>query len=870
MPPALQGWLIRGWRLLALGLAAYLLQHATPPADTPLRELSLEEVRGFFPEAAKIHLGTKQELLVEDQFGNPMGHFVTTSPDADKIIGYSGPSNVLVALDTHDRIVGTRIISSEDTPDHVDTLRNNGDFERSLKQWRPASEPTPKLQGYAGSTLTAYSIAESIQKRLSGHYASLRFPSQLTLKEIQEAGFPDAHGFEPNTPRLGWNLVRSANGTLLGYLVRTSPSADEINGYAGPTESLIAMEPDGIKLKKITLHQSYDTPDYVNRVIVDDTYLQSLTHWNALEWSTLNFEKERLEGVAGATFTSYAVAEGIKRRFADDQTHQIAAKEQQMATYKAIGLWLFILGALIMTFTPLHGDRRVRLAWQVLLIGGLGLWLGQLLSLSLFAGWTRHGLPWTQSLALVALGVIALVIPWSARRQTYCHHACPHGAAQEILGKLSPWKIRVGPRWHQILRFLPGLTLAVAFLTTLLWPTITLNHFEPFDAWSLPKIWTIPALLALVGLGFSLFIPQAYCKYGCPTGSLFHLVRTNNKHETWALKDTFVAGVLMAGFVILKLHPSENFNLVTAQATGTEQPIAEMHGVGFGTSWTVKIRGKVSDQEALHREIATEVNRIEYTLSHWRKNSVTSQFNAFESTAPFKITTELAEVLSFTQKLTQATHGTYDVSVAPLVSAWSYGPAGQNLPDPTQVDLDKILPQVGWDKVTLDTTNLTLRKAHPKLSLDLGSVLQGYAEDHIEAILLKHNYHDYLIEVGGELLASGTWPVGIEDPFNTHRMIATVMLKDQSISPSGLYREKRIAAGKPVSHIISPQTGWPVTSSLEMCCAFDRHCFIATGWATACMTAGWDDAKIIAEREGLAVWLINAKGEIWKSSKAPQ
>ena len=149
-------------------------------------------------------------------------------------------------------------------------------------------------------------------------------------------------------------------------------------------------------------------------------------------------------------------------------------------------------------------------------------------------------------------------------------------------------------------------------------------------------------------------------------------------------------------------------------------------------------------------------------------------------------------------------------------------------------------------------------------------MLQGYAEDHIEAILLKHNYHDYLIEVGGELLASGTWPVGIEDPFNTHRMIATVMLKDQSISPSGLYREKRIAAGKPVSHIISPQTGWPVTSSLEMCCAFDRHCFIATGWATACMTAGWDDAKIIAEREGLAVWLINAKGEIWKSSKAPQ
>jgi thiamine biosynthesis lipoprotein ApbE len=55
-----------------------------------------------------------------------------------------------------------------------------------------------------------------------------------------------------------------------------------------------------------------------------------------------------------------------------------------------------------------------------------------------------------------------------------------------------------------------------------------------------------------------------------------------------------------------------------------------------------------------------------------------------------------------------------------------------------------------------------------------------------------------------------------------------------------------------------------------MCCAFDRHCFIATGWATAMMTAGWDEAKIIAEREKLAVWLINSKGEIWKSSQVPK
>ena len=156
--PRLSAWLVRGWRLGALLLAALLLQRTTTVTESALSRLGLADAKAFFPEARRLKSGPSQTLLVEDQSGNRLGRLLTTSPDADAILGYTGPSNVLVALDLRDQIVGTRILSSQDTPEHVEQLRRSTAFDDSFKSWRPAAQPAPKLDGYAGSTLTAYAI----------------------------------------------------------------------------------------------------------------------------------------------------------------------------------------------------------------------------------------------------------------------------------------------------------------------------------------------------------------------------------------------------------------------------------------------------------------------------------------------------------------------------------------------------------------------------------------------------------------------------------------------------------------------------------------------------------------------------------------
>ena len=113
---------------------------------------------------------------------------------------------------------------------------------------------------------------------------------------------------------------------------------------------------------------------------------------------------------------------------------------------------------------------------------------------------------------------------------------------------------------------------------------------------------------------------------------------------------------------------------------------------------------------------------------------------------------------------------------------------------------------------------------------------------------------------------TGTWKIGIEDPLNPRAVLMMLTLKDEAMSTSGLYRARRLAAGKPVAHILNPKTGYPVEPTIEMACTLYPRCFGADGRSTMMIASGLNAAQKLAESEGLSVMLVDPKGKVWKSS----
>src|SRR5215218_7076536 len=105
LPPApprrarLRSLALRLYRLGIVCAIVFIIQrHQT---RMRVEEVSLDEVRPFFPTAGKLELDTSERrgLFVLDKSSNPIGYVLHTSPVSDSIKGYAGPTDTLLALD---------------------------------------------------------------------------------------------------------------------------------------------------------------------------------------------------------------------------------------------------------------------------------------------------------------------------------------------------------------------------------------------------------------------------------------------------------------------------------------------------------------------------------------------------------------------------------------------------------------------------------------------------------------------------------------------------------------------------------------------------------------------------------------------------
>lgn len=507
--------------------------------------IPISKIQSLFPAATALgeaegHGG--RTVLAGDV---PLGYVLQTFPEAEKYLGFSGPTNTLIGFDPRGQIIGLSILSSQDTRDHVELIRNNPGFLRVLDGKDAFEATSTRVDAVTGATLTSLAILQGVQSRLGKQPGSLKFPDAYSLEDARHF-FPEASTIQRDVqvPEL-W-LVAGEKGTPLGWLLSNSPAADEVVGYQGPTRAQLGMTMDG-KILGLVVGQSFDNEPYVGYVRGDEWFSTIFNEKTLSEWGHTSREEAGIEGVSGATMTSQAVAEGLLKaarqvtQFRERQTSEV--HEQSRSRWKVFTTGILIGLGLLLGLTRWGHVPVLRRSYQILLIAVMGFLNGDLLSMAMFVGWAKSGLPWKNAVGLLLLAAAALVLPIVFKRNVYCDHLCPHGALQQLLPR--EWKLKHRPRWLiRSLRAIRPILLVLVVLIPILGWNISLVDLEPFDAyaWRAAGIATIS--IAILGLMASLFIPMGYCHYGCPTGAVLGYLRRHARSDRLTRNDAFAVALL--------------------------------------------------------------------------------------------------------------------------------------------------------------------------------------------------------------------------------------------------------------------------------------------------------------------------------------
>ena len=300
-----------------------------------------------------------------------------------------------------------------------------------------------------------------------------------------------------------------------GIVVNTKPLAKDVSGYGGPVPLRIHISNNGIVTKIEALPNS-ETPDFF------DSAKELFARWQGKTVDQALAMK--VDGVSGATFSSKAIIENMRRGLAYAKHDAEAAQASSAGAGWTVGGVAALIVALLGAVVPLFShSRRWHYAQLALNIVVLGLWTGTFVSYALFMRLFAGGVSMATLGSLAAplvMVIVALAYPLTGKQGHYCAHMCPFGSAQELAGKLTRRKPRMSPRLSKALttfrRVLWGVLMALMLTGT--WTAwMDYELFTAFLYTSAPIAVTVIAALFLV---LSVWVPRPYCRFVCPTGSL--------------------------------------------------------------------------------------------------------------------------------------------------------------------------------------------------------------------------------------------------------------------------------------------------------------------------------------------------------------
>ena len=274
-----------------------------------------------------------------------------------------------------------------------------------------------------------------------------------------------------------------------------------------------------------------------------------------------------------------------------------------------------------------------------------------------------------------------------------------------------------------------------------------------------------------------------------------------------------------------------------------------IQGETMGTYYKVTYEG--TNPRVVQKKIDSLLIAINNEVSSYEENSFISKVNRapggtrFDSLPPhFAANFQVADFWS------GLSSGYFDPGVMALTNYWGFGYTPKR--PVTEVDslvIDSLKQFTGMAKWVIDTAGII--KQFDQQQLDFGALAKGYAVDQVAALLKDLGSQNFLVDIGGELVAKGindkgnVWVIGIstprEDaPMNDVQLL--IQLDDMALATSGNYRNYHVVDDRKYGHTLNPITGFPYQDELLSVTIISDECIDADAIATACMAMGYAKA----------------------------
>lgn len=297
--------------------------------------------------------------------------------------------------------------------------------------------------------------------------------------------------------------------------------------------------------------------------------------------------------------------------------------------------------------------------------------------------------------------------------------------------------------------------------------------------------------------------------------------------------------------------------------------VIRIKGSALGTTYGIVCYDCNIQLSRLQYGVDSIVESANNSMSTYRPNSLISQINRGEEN--MVVDDQFKIVFNLAKQIHKETDGYFDPTVGILVNAYGFG-ADKPL-DVTDDLRDSLLQYVGFDKLALKQN--VLLKANPNTQFDFNAIAKGYTLDLIASYLAQSGGANYLIELGGEIVAKGqnldsmrAWTVGIDDPqrFEERVLKQKIQFSNKAMASSGNYRKFRVdEKGNKYVHTIDPFTGAAKISNVLATSVIANDCATADAWATSFMVMDLPKSlSILKGRSDLWAYIIysDEQGEI--------